>query len=430
MASQLKKEVSLFGAVMYGIGVILGAGIYVLVGEAIAAAGESVWISFLLAAAISLFTVLSYAELSSRYPKAAAEYVYVQESFRNEVLSFIVGWLTIFTGLMAVVTVSLGFGGYLRGIINLEIIYGAILLLIFCGIVNFVGIKESSRINIIFTLIEMAGLVLVIFIGMRYFGSVDYLNRPYGMSGIFSAAILVFFAYIGFQYVVNIAEETRNARKVVPIALFVSVGVTTVLYILVAISIVSVIDYRSMAGIGNPLAYVARLGLGEMGSNILTPIALFATANTVLISLIVTSRIVYGMSRGGSLPLLLSRVHTSRGTPWVSIVILTFISLILIFIEDIRFLAEITNISVFVTFAMVNLSLIIIRLTKKDIRLEPDTFRVPLNVKNVSLIPVVGFVTCMFMISQFSWDILAIGGMVIMVGVGAYFLINFKGLKK
>jgi len=186
---------------MYGVGLILGAGIYVLIGEASGFAGNSMWISFLLGAIVAIFAGLSYSELSALYPKAAAEYTFVKNAFKNNFFGFIVGWLTAITSIIVAATVSLGFGGYLTQFVDLPITIGAIILIVILSIVNFIGIKESAWANTIFAIITAGGLVLIIFLGFTIepVESVDYFEAPNGITGIILAFVLIFFALLDLK---------------------------------------------------------------------------------------------------------------------------------------------------------------------------------------------------------------------------------------
>jgi APA family basic amino acid/polyamine antiporter len=196
--AKLKRVLGLLTLTFYGIGVILGAGIYVLIGEAAAEAGNSVWISFLLAAMIASFTGLSYCELSSMYPKAAPEYTYAKKAFRNPLLSFLVGWLVLFMAIIGASTVALGFGNYIHALAGAPVLLSAMLLIIALSSLNFYGIEESTRLNVIFTLIEISGLIIIILVGASYFGKVNYLDAPLGINGIFSATTYRIFCFPGF----------------------------------------------------------------------------------------------------------------------------------------------------------------------------------------------------------------------------------------
>jgi len=259
----LKREIGLFEITSWGVGIILGAGVYVLVGEASGIAGNSVWLSFLIGAMVAVLTGLSYAELSSMFPKEAAEYVYVKTACGCKILSFVIGWLVIVTGTISVSTVALGFAGYFQSLFGFPRVLPAVILIILLSYINFSGIKESTRMNILFTFVEMAGLVFIISIGAGSLGKVDLLEAPNGIAGILSAAALIFFAYLGFEDIVNIAEETKNPEKTIPKALVLSIIITTCLYILVASAVVSLADWEILGGASAPLAFAASQALGE-----------------------------------------------------------------------------------------------------------------------------------------------------------------------
>jgi len=183
--SNLKKELRLIDLVFYGMGIIFGAGVYVLVGHATSFAGNGVWLSFIVAAVIASFTGLSYAELSSMYPKDAAEYTYVKKAFKNTTAGFIIGWLTFFTMTIAAAVVSLGFGQYLQGFTGVDPIVSAACLLVVFAFVNYLGIKMSSRLNILLTTFAVLGLLVIIYIGIPFIGSVNYFDIQGGIFGIF-----------------------------------------------------------------------------------------------------------------------------------------------------------------------------------------------------------------------------------------------------
>ncbi|MFB5646735.1 MAG: APC family permease, partial [Candidatus Nitrosomaritimum yanchengensis] len=297
--SELKRRMGLFQLTMYGVGLILGAGIYVLIGEAAGFAGDSVWMAFLLGSIVALFAGFSYAELSSLFPKAAAEYVFIKNAFKNNFFAFVIGWLTAITSIITAATVALGFGGYFAEFLDIPIIISAIGLLGILSIVNFVGIRESSWTNTIFTIVEAAGLILIIVIGFTISNPepVDYTDSPTGFSGIAIAFVLIFFAFIGFEDMANVAEEVKKPRKTLPRAIILSVLISGVLYILVSLAVVRVVPWEELANSGAPMAFVAERGLGSEAHILLSAIALFAITNTVLITLVAGSRIFYGMAK-------------------------------------------------------------------------------------------------------------------------------------
>jgi len=420
----LRRSVGLFVAVAYGVGIILGAGVYVLIGTAAGLAGNSLWLSFVVGALISAFTGLSYAELSTMFPRAAAEYVYVKKAFASDFLAFLVGWLIIFSGVVSMATVSLGFASYLGALFGSPVVLSAMVLLVLLSILNFVGIKESTRVNVLFTAVEIGGLLLVIVLGLGMAGSVDYFEVP-SVSGVFAAAALMFFAYLGFEDVVNIAEEMKNPEKNLPKALILSILVTTVFYVLVALSVVALVSWEVLGVSEAPLALAVSTVLGSNGFLLISYIALFATANTVLITSVVGSRMIYGMARDAALPRLLSRIHSKTRTPWIATLCMLVFSLPFVFLGDIELVANITSLGVFITFALVNLSLIWLRYKEPESR---RPFKVPLNIGGFPVIPFLGLLSCLIMVSQFDIYVITFG--LLLLGLGASVFIIFKRQKR
>jgi len=425
----LKKDLGLFELTLYGIGIILGAGIYAIIGEGAAIAGNGIWLSFIIAAIIATFTGFSYAELSSIYPKEAAEYNYTKSAFRKEWLGFLIGWIMILAGIISSAAVALGFGGYFTYLFAMPefwIIPVAIAIILGFSLLNFIGIKESAIFNIISTIIEIAGLLIIIILGINFIGMHDmsyFFEIPGGFQVLISAAALIFFAFIGFQDVANISEEVKSAAKNVPKALIISLAVSTVLYILVAISAVSVLGWEALAASKAPLTEVAVAAAGVWMLPVLSAIALFATGNTVLIILIVASRILYGMASGGSLPRIFSRVHKGRGTPHIAILSVMLISMVFTMIGDLGFVATLTNLGIFIGYFFVNMSLIMVRMKQPKVK---GVFRSPLNIGNFPVLAAFGAATCFFMF--FYFDPLIVMGQFAVIGLGYIIFIGRKKL--
>ena len=257
--SELKRHMGLFQLTMYGVGLTLGAGIYVLIGEAAGFAGNSMWISFGLAAIVAVFAGLSYAELTALFPKAAAEYVFVKNAFKSEFIGFMIGWLTAITSMIVGATVALGFGGYFAQFLDIPITLSAILLLGILSFVSFIGIKQSAWTNTIFALVTIAGLGIIIFLGFTIEVSepVDYFDAPNGMTGIILAFVLIFFAFIGFEDMANVAEEVKRPKKTLPRAIILSILITAIIYILVSLSSVRILNWEELGQSAAPLADVA-----------------------------------------------------------------------------------------------------------------------------------------------------------------------------
>jgi len=407
---------------MYGVGLILGAGIYALIGDAAGLTGNSIWMSFVLAAISAVFTGLSYAELSSMYPKAAAEYSFIKNAFQNNFVAFLVGWLTLFVAIISAAAIALGFGGYFTQIFGMPIAASAILIIAALSFMNFFGIRESSSMNIIFTVIEAAGLGLVIWAGLSISSAdINYFEMPNGYSGIFSAFTLVFFAYIGFENIANIAEEIKNPKKVLPRAIILAITITAIVYILVSVSAIRVLSWQELGSSVAPLADVIKKALGqEWGFGVLL-IALFATTNTVLIMLISGSRILYGIAQDKALPSFFSVIHQKRKTPWIAVVVIGALSACFVFAGDISTVANISVFAIIMVFVLVNVSLIWLRYK------APNTdrpFRSPLNVKKFPILAALGIATPLFGIMQLNSFVILMGFGVAGAGIAFYFVYN------
>ncbi len=423
----LRRDLGLTEATFAGVGIILGAGIYALIGKAAGTAGNAVWISFLLASLVAAFTGLSYAELSSRFPKDSGEYVYAQKAFSKKI-GWLIAWLIIFAGIVSAATVALGFAGYFKvlfaGFITVPLVVAAIVLIAVFSFVNFYGIRETAKLNIIFTILEIGGLIAIIIFSIRFIGtrSIDYMEMANGWPGVFSAAALIFFAFIGFESIIKLSEETRNARKIIPKALILSIAISTILYILVVLGAITIMGWDELGRSSAPLADVAAIAFGSKAFLILSVIALFSTANTVLLILVTTTRMMYGLGNEYPKIGLFSRIHSARKTPWIAVIAVMATSMLFSLIGDIKLIAEITNFSIFVVFAVVNAALIAIRnkLPCPDNR----CFRMPLNIKNFPVLSLFGVVTSLFMLANLSY-IAIVGGVIIsIIGYAVFFFVK------
>lgn len=416
--SELKRHMGLFHLTMYGVGLILGAGIYVLVGEATGIAGDAVWISFALGSIVALFAGFSYAELSSVFPKAAAEYVFIKNAFKNNFFAFLIGWLTAITSIITAATVALGFGGYFAEFVDIPIIISAMGLLVILSIVNFIGIRESSWTNTIFTIIEASGLILIIIIGFTFSNPepVNYLESPSGFTGIVIAFVLIFFAFIGFEDMANIAEEVRKPKKTIPKAIILSVLISGIIYILVSLAVVRVVNWEELATSSAPIALVAERGLGSEAHILLSSIALFAITNTVLITLVAGSRMFYGMAREKVFPSILGKIHFKTKTPWIAVVMILIISMLFTLVGDVVIVANITVFAIVITFAAVNLAVIVLRYTEPNAERK---FRVPINIGKFPILPLFGLGISIYMGFQFEIEVVLVG--LTIIGIGAVF---------
>jgi APA family basic amino acid/polyamine antiporter len=327
----LERSLSLWEVTLMSIGIILGAGIYVVIGEAAGLSGNAVWLSFIIAAIVATFTGLSYAELSSRFPKAGAEYVYVENSFGRHA-AWVVGWLIIAGSVIGSATVSLGFSRYFSALFNTPVLLTGIVMLLIVGSILLAGVKETATLTILFMAIEALGLAIIIFIGIPFFGSINYLEFAQGTKGVIEAGVLIFFGYLGFEGITRLAEETKNPEKTIPRAILLSLGITTVIYILVGLAAVSVVPWQDLAQAQAPLALVAERVFGENSFLILSVIALFSTFNTALVMLLSGSRLVFGMADQQALPRMFLQVLKRFRTPWTAILGVMVVSILFLFL--------------------------------------------------------------------------------------------------
>ncbi|MBU0528090.1 amino acid permease [Candidatus Micrarchaeota archaeon] len=407
----LKRELGLVSTILYGVGIILGAGIYALIGVGAGLAGNMLWLAFLVSAIIAIFTGLSYAELSSLFPKAAAEYHYTKKAFGFETFSFAIGWILVVGTVIAASTVSLGFAGYFVNMFGGDKVIVAAGLIFLMSALNYVGIRESAKFNNFASIIEASGLILVVVVWFLFPPEVpgDLLQLPEtGIAGIMGAIGVIFFAYIGFENIANLAEEVKDSRRNIPLALIISLVISTVLYILVSMAAVSEVGSQALSESDAPLTMVVTRGLGEYAS-ILSVIALFATGNTVLIFLIAASRILYGMSKGKSLPAFLSKTD-SHGTPMYAILAAAIAASVIAFSGDIKTIAQLTDLGVFIAYAAVNAALIALagRKLKRPFT-SPRLFGIP-------VLAWFGIASSLFMLITFELNLWLLEIAIILVG--------------
>ena len=415
----------MFQVVAYGVGNIIGAGIYVLVGEAAGLAGGMIWLAFLIGAVIALLTGLSYAELSSMYPRAASEYVFLGRAYGNRLLAFLTEWTMLVTEMVAAAAVSVGFAGYLSNEFSVPELPTAAVLLVVVTLIAIGGVKDSLRLNTLLSLVAIGGLAIVVFAGIGKIGSVSYSVSPYGLSGIIGAAALVFFAYIGFDNMSNISEETREPEKTIPRGLMIAVGITTVLYILVGIATVSLAFLEGLASSDAPLAYAVSAPLGPVAYDVLTVIALLTTFNTVLVLLIVSSRIIYGMARERALPSFLGRISKRTRTPMIASVIILAATLAFLPLGKVGIIAKVTSFGSLLTFALVNIALLHLRRVAPHLR---RPFKAPVSIGWVSITALLGVISCMALLTQFDWLSITLGLVLPFSGLTLYLLMRRRNI--
>jgi len=424
----LRRVLSLWETVMLGVGVIVGAGIYSLVGVAGVHAGGSLWLAFLAAGLLAGLTALTYAELSTRFPRAGSSFQYVRHAFQRPALSFLSGWLVAAAGIIAAATVSLAFGQYTFGLTGWPPIWAAAGLLAAVGLLNTLSLSATSRFNSVATLLEVAGLAAILVLAIAFrpeqFFQLSF-AMPEGLGGFLNAVVLAFFAYLGFEVVANTAEELREPRKNLPRAILISVAVCAVLYVLVAQAYTALLPYEQAIRVvqegKGPLAVAAASVAGPIIFTLLAAIALFSTANTVLVSLFGASRMQYGMARQKALPAWFSAIN-AYGLPHWAVAASTLAAIALTSLGDLELLGEASVAGMLAVFALDNVALIRIRLSEKR---PSEGFRVPLNVANLPLPAILSALACVGLIlyqAASSPTSVAIAAGLGLVGIGFYII--------
>jgi len=404
-----------------GVGIIIGAGIYVLLGAATAEAGSLVWIAFLGAAALSLLTGLSYAELSSMFPSAAGEYEYTRHAM-PEWLAFVVGWTMILGLVVAAATVSIGFARYVGYFVDVDVRVASLALLVVVSAVAMLGIKQSARLTVGLSAVQVGGLLFVAAIGLPHVGDVDLFSGS-GFGGVLAAAALVFFAFIGFDEVITLAEETRDPSRTVPRALLLALGLSTALYVAVAIAAVSVLGAGPLAASPRPLADVMAHVLGDRGATVVAAIAVLTTTNTTLLALTAASRVMYGMAKAGAMPQPFRMVHPGRQTPIRAIVAVTGIAIAFASFGDFAVIAAVTDFAVYVVFLAVNATVIILRRSHPH-RQRP--FAVGGAIRGIPILPLLGFASVVLMMTQLEPLAIAVGTAACAIGLVVGWLVRSR----
>ncbi|MBI2770405.1 MAG: amino acid permease [Burkholderiales bacterium] len=377
---------------------MLGSGIYGLIGQAAGQVGNAVWASFLVAMVAALLTALSYASLGSRYPRAGGAAFVTQKAYGMPLLSFVVGLAVVFSGLASVATQSQVFAGNLNvllspGSLPVWAIGGGFLLAMAALVLR--GIKESMWVNVAFTLVEAAGLLLVIAVGIPYWGSVDLLEVPDLPGGdatvllVMQGAVLTFFAFIGFEDTLNVAEECRDPQRTIPIALVTAMVIGALIYVAVAVSAVSVVPWRELSEAPGPLTEVIARAAPAIAPWVFTVVTLFAVANTALVNYVTSSRLVYGMARQGLLPRALGNVHQRSRTPHLAAILLLALLLPLGVFGSVANLASASVLLLLAVFAVVNGALFILKGRKSE---PVGRFEIP------RWVPAAGTVTCVVLV--------------------------------
>ncbi len=395
---QLQRRLSLLLVTFYGIGTILGAGIYVLIGKVAGEAGVLTPAAFLVAALLAALSAFSYAELSVRYPKSAGEAVYAYAAFANRPLATLVGLAIVVMGILSTATLVHGLVNYLQVFFAVPRMATLVIAILIMGIIVAWGIGQSVIIAAALTVLEILGLVLILWVARTHYvelpARLPGMMLPVGMAAwlaVLSGAFIAFYAFIGFEDIVNVAEEVRQPQRNLPRAIIISLIVTTSLYVLVSVAALLVAGAEQLSKNDAPLALVYSLSTGK-APIFITAISIVSVLNGALVQIIMASRILYGMSRQAWLPQLFGRVNVRTHTPLNATAFVSLLTIVFAVALPLLSLARLTSFVTLAVFALINLSLLRIK------RLDPTrtgVFTVPVWV------PLIGFIlTSLFLALQ------------------------------
>ena len=396
---ELKRTLGFWDVLMFGVGGIVGAGIYAIIGKAAGLSGNMLWLSFITAAAVALLTGLSYAEFVSRFPDSGGSFEYIKQGMGKKT-AFIMSVFMAFTGIVAAAAISISFADYLSRLVNIPSWIIVIAIISFMAFFNIIGAKYSSYYNSFATVVTILGLAAVVVVSFPDIGSVDLLKMNNGgWTGILAGGALIFFSYIGFEDLVKMAEETKNPKKNMPKAIIISGIVVLLIYVLIAISAVSVMGWQELSNSNGPLAAVIEQKIGTIGATALVVIALFATSKTILSNILGTSRLLYDVARDSDVSWMkkFTTISGIGNAPNYAIIAISIVAIAFGLIGNLKIVASISNIFIFIVFGMVNVALLSFRYKRRKEDHEKPPFYIRLNVNNIPIPTVIALLTILIL---------------------------------
>ncbi|WP_204038853.1 APC family permease [Acrocarpospora phusangensis] len=368
--TSLRRVIGRKVLLLFVVGDILGAGIYALAGKVAGQVGGALWVPFLVAFVLAALTATAYAELVGKYPQAAGAALYANKAFGVPFVTFIVAFAVMMSGVTSAGAAARAFGGqYLAEFVSLPVLAGALIFLALVTLVNFAGISESIKVNVVLTLIEAFGLLVIIAIGVYALVSGDgdpgraleFHPVNGAFLGVLGGTALAFYALLGFEDSVNLAEEAKDPQRDFPRALFGGLAVAAAVYLAVAFTATMLVDTETLRTSSGPLLEVVKVAGLSFPPKLFALIALLAVGNTALINMLMASRLVYGMGRERIVPAVFASVHPTRATPWVAILFTVAVAVALVSTGDVGGLAETTVLLLLCVFALVNVSVLVLR---------------------------------------------------------------------
>jgi amino acid transporter len=404
---------------LFILGDVLGAGIYALMGVLSGEVGGALWAPLALALLLALLTAGSYAELVTKYPKAGGAAIFAQRAFKPPIISFLVGFSMLAAGVTSAAGLAIAFAGeYLKTFLDVPTIPAAMIFLVLVAALNARGINESVKSNLVMTVIEVSGLVIVVVaVALMLGGGGGDISRvtefPSDTSpglAVLGGAVIAYYSFVGFETSANVAEEVRDPSRVYPRALFGALLTAGIVYVLVGLASSIALPADDLSASSGPLlAVVAATGVG-VPEWVFSLIALIAVANGALLTMIMTSRVTYGMAEQGLLPPVLGRVLPNRKTPWVAIIATTVLALLLTLVGDLTTLASAVVLLLLFVFISTNVAVLVLR---RD-RVEHAHFRV------WTFVPVLGVASCILLLTQQEPIVWAFGGGFLVLGAILY----------
>jgi amino acid transporter len=423
--TRLSRAVSGRLLYLFILGDVLGAGVYALVGEMAGEVGGPVWLPLLVALGLALLTAGSYAELVTKYPRAGGAAVFAERAFRRPVISFLVGFSMLAAGVTSAAGLSLAFAGdYFGTFVDAPERLVAVLFLFAVAALNARGIRESLGANVAMTIIEVSGLVVIVVLALVVLGRGDgdlgrvtrFADDTTPALAVLSGAILAYYSFVGFETSANVVEEVRDVRRVYPRALFGALLTAGAVYVAVGLAAVAVVEPETLAGSSGPLLEVVERA-GTVPGWLFSLVALIAVANGALLTMIMSSRLAYGMAEQRLLPAALGRVLPRRRTPGVAIVVTTLVAVGLVFTGDLASLAETVVLLLLLVFISTNVAVLVLR---RD-HVEHEHFRV------VTVVPWLGVASCVLLLTQQSGETWLRAGALLLLGLMLYLVMRILG---
>lgn len=404
---------------LFILGDVLGAGVYALAGTIAGEVGGAIWVPLLIALFFAMLTAGSYAELVSKYPHAGAASVFAEKAFKSPLISFLVGFCMLAAAVTSAAGLSLAFAGdYLGAFIQVPPHVAALIFLLVIALLNARGIKESLGANLLMTVVELSGLMLVIVAAGYFFSSgeaelaraLEFKPGVSPMLAVLGAALLAFYSFVGFETSANLAEEIKDVRKVYPRALFAALITAGVVYMAVGVAASSVLPTEKLLATSAPLLEVVRASGLDISPRLFAFIALIAVANGALLTMIMASRLTYGMANLGLLPGVLGRVLPHRRTPWAAIIATTLVAIALTLTGTLATLAQTVVLLLLFVFLSTNMAVLVLR---KD-KVAEEHFQVP------TWVPWLAILSCLVLLSQQDMGTWLRGGALVLVGMLLY----------